>query len=174
MEMAACRRHTVCVHQVVYDVGGIVDKHLGDGLMAVFGLTGQGGGPSGVQAMRRIVDGYPDLVAKLHPSDARGLRLSLGLAHGEVVMGMVGGESRKELAIIGQPANLASRLQEFSKVAIDPTQEDANPLGVFNHAMGICAPPLGDELKGIESVDLEGRIKVRDFSEIIRLNVIRS
>ena len=31
------------IHQIIYDSGGIVDKHLGDGLMAVFGLSGGGG-----------------------------------------------------------------------------------------------------------------------------------
>ena len=28
------------MHEVIYAHGGIVDKHLGDGLMAVFGLSG--------------------------------------------------------------------------------------------------------------------------------------
>ena len=28
------------LHGIIYDCGGVVDKHLGDGLMAVFGLSG--------------------------------------------------------------------------------------------------------------------------------------
>ena len=28
------------IHDIVYESGGIIDKHLGDGVMAIFGLSG--------------------------------------------------------------------------------------------------------------------------------------
>ena len=41
------------MHEIIYAHGGIVDKHLGDGLMAVFGLSGTGGSGTG-SSMRAL------------------------------------------------------------------------------------------------------------------------
>ena len=41
------------MHQVIYDCGGLVDKHLGDGLMAVFGLGGNPGNLNPVTSFHR-------------------------------------------------------------------------------------------------------------------------
>ena len=158
------------IHTIIYEAGGLVDKHLGDGLMAVFGLSGSGGREAGVQACRRIVEAFPRLVEGVNGAEFRGLKLSVGLAAGEVVLGMLGTHHRSELAIIGEPANFANRLQEFSKVSL-VSQRGRDVLGEFQSAMGIVDPQLVKGIPGFKSVELNG-LKVRDFSEVTHLAMI--
>ena len=86
-------------------------------------------------------------------------------------MGMLGTERRSELAIIGNPANLSSRLQEFTKVAIQ-SAEGKNTLGDFAAAMGVCQPELSEGMKGFRQVTLPASIRIRDFENIEELTVI--
>jgi class 3 adenylate cyclase/CheY-like chemotaxis protein len=158
------------IHTIIYEAGGLVDKHLGDGLMAVFGLSGSGGRQAGVQACRRIVEAFPRLVDGVNGAEFRGLKISVGLAAGEVVLGMIGTRHRSELAIIGEPANLANRLQEFSKVSL-VSQRGRDVLGEFHSAMGIVDPELVEGMPGFKTVELNG-LQVRDFSNVTRLAVI--
>ena len=158
------------IHTIIYEAGGIVDKHLGDGLMAVFGLSGSGGRHAGVQACRRIVEAFPRLLEGVNGAEFRGLKISVGLAAGEVILGMIGTKHRSELAIIGEPANLANRLQEFSKVSL-VSQHGRDVLGDFHSAMGLVESDLIEGMPGFRTVDLDG-MQVRDFSEITQLGII--
>jgi class 3 adenylate cyclase len=158
------------IHTIIYEAGGLVDKHLGDGLMAVFGLSGSGGRQAGVQACRRIVEAFPRLLEGVNGAEFRGLKISVGLAAGEVVLGMIGTRHRSELAIIGEPANFANRLQEFSKVAL-VSQRGRDVLGEFQSAMGIVDPELVEGIQGFKTVELNG-LQVRDFGDVTRLALI--
>ena len=104
------------IHDIVYESGGIIDKHLGDGVMAIFGLSGTTTSTALISA-ERVAKSVAATLRGL-PEQYADLKVSFGLAGGEVVLGMLGSEHRSELAVIGRPANLASRLQEFTKVAL--------------------------------------------------------
>ena len=160
-----------CVHSVVYDCGGIIDKHLGDGLMAVFGISGGVTTSGAVQATQRVVAAASEVISKL-PPPFNTLRLSLGLAAGDVVLGMLGTEYRAELAVIGRPANLAARLQEFSKHALQSEQGKVI-LGDFPRVMAICDGSVLEGNHTVHVVDLPKEMRVRDFSEISSVGVIR-
>ncbi|HEX3549174.1 MAG TPA: adenylate/guanylate cyclase domain-containing protein [Candidatus Elarobacter sp.] len=94
--------------QIVFDHDGLLDKFYGDGLMIVFG-------PPRVRdddAARAL-----SVAAELHraaasiTADGRPLQLAIGIASGEVVAGHVGSPRRMDYTVIGDAANLASRLQ---------------------------------------------------------------
>ena len=56
------------MHEVIYAHGGIVDKHLGDGLMAVFGLSGEGSGAgASMRALQQLVQATSNVLAGLPP-----------------------------------------------------------------------------------------------------------
>ena len=84
------------MHDIVYDAGGIIDKHLGDGLMAVFGLSGQTTASAALAAVREMVPATAQTLDAL-PEPFNRLRVSFGLAAGEVVVGMLGSQRRAEL-----------------------------------------------------------------------------
>lgn len=94
--------------QIVFEHDGLLDKFYGDGLMVVFG-------PPRVRdddAKRALA-----VAQALHraatsiQADDKPLQLSIGLATGEVVAGHIGSPKRMDYTVIGDAANLASRLQ---------------------------------------------------------------
>jgi len=160
------------MHDIVYDAGGIIDKHLGDGLMAVFGLSGQTTASAALAAVREMVPATAQTLETL-PEPFNQLRVSFGLAAGEVVVGMLGSQRRAELAVIGEPANLAARLQEFSKIALTDSDE-GKALGAFERVMCLYDPtsfPEGEQ--GADLINLTDA-RVRDFGDLKSLAVLRA
>jgi adenylate cyclase len=93
---------------IVFEHDGLLDKFYGDGLMAVFG-------PPRVRdddASRAIaVAKALHVAAATIVGDDKPLRVSIGIATGEVVAGHIGSPKRMDYTVIGDAANLASRLQ---------------------------------------------------------------
>lgn len=94
--------------------GGIVNKFLGDGFMAIFGAPIADGSASAhaIAAGREIIAEVDRLSAsgQIPPT-----RIGIGLHAGEVVTGQVGSRARKEYTIIGDVVNLASRIEAMNK-----------------------------------------------------------
>ncbi|SHN83036.1 adenylate/guanylate cyclase domain-containing protein [Bradyrhizobium erythrophlei] len=120
--------------------GGIVNKFLGDGLLALFGAP-----IAHDDAVRQAVDAARDMLAAMERDNAAGdwaLRIGIGVHVGEVVAGTIGSPRRKEYTVIGDAVNLASRLEALNKElgtqclisaavydALGETGRDAVPLG---------------------------------------------
>lgn len=94
--------------------GGIVNKFLGDGFMAVFGAPISNGTDiySCVQAALEIRKCIQELIEK---KEIPAIRIGMGIHSGEVVTGTVGSVDRKEYTVIGDVVNLASRLEQLTK-----------------------------------------------------------
>jgi adenylate cyclase len=94
--------------QIVFEHDGLLDKFYGDGLMVVFG-------PPRVReddAKRALaVAEALHRAATAIQADGKPLQLSIGIATGEVVAGHIGSPKRMDYTVIGDAANLASRLQ---------------------------------------------------------------
>ena len=103
--------------------------------------------------------------------DVRALRLSVGTSCGELLVGVLGTEKRTELAIIGQPANLAARLQEFTKLALT-MDKGRNALGEFKSAMAVTTLEQCGKIEGFTTVELPDNLKVRDFGDVKRVYVL--
>jgi two-component system sensor histidine kinase ChiS len=88
--------------------GGIVDKYLGDGIMALF----PGAPDAAVQAalaMQRAVEGYNRELAEP-------ITIGIGLHTGSLILGIIGDERRKQGTVISDAVNLAARLEGLCKV----------------------------------------------------------
>jgi adenylate cyclase len=92
--------------------GGLVDKFIGDAVLAVFGLTEGQGNPAvaavsaGLEMQRRL-EAYNARLAErgLH------LRSGIGIHAGEAVAGYLGSTDRLEFTVIGHTVNVASRIE---------------------------------------------------------------
>lgn len=98
----------------VRDRGGIVNKFLGDGLMALFGAPVE----EPFHA-RQGVEAALAIVAAARGLDARGaypgLRVGIGVHCGEVVVGDIGGRGHREYTAIGDVVNVASRVEGLTR-----------------------------------------------------------
>ncbi|MBV8299743.1 MAG: GAF domain-containing protein [Candidatus Eremiobacteraeota bacterium] len=94
--------------QIVFEHDGLLDKFYGDGLMVVFG-------PPRVReddaARALAVAEALHRAATTIEADGKPLQLAIGIATGDVVAGHIGSPRRMDYTVIGDAANLASRLQ---------------------------------------------------------------
>src|SRR5205823_12075000 len=96
--------------------GGMLDKYIGDAIMAVFGTATQ---PSDADNALSVAT---EMVRELGVFNQRrrenGLApidIGIGLATGEVVAGSLGSRRRLEYTVIGDNVNLAARLEGANK-----------------------------------------------------------
>jgi adenylate cyclase len=99
--------------EIVDRNGGIVNKFLGDGFLALFGAPFDD-----PDAARRAVTAAREMLAAIEQHNVRSdwpLRIGIGLHFGNVVAGNVGSPRRKEYTVIGDTVNLASRIEGLNK-----------------------------------------------------------
>lgn len=97
--------------------GGILNKFIGDGMMALFGapvpLADQAG--AAARAARAALREVEALGGRRQARGQEGLRLGVGIDTGEVVAGCLGTRERTEYSVIGHAVNLAARLEESAR-----------------------------------------------------------
>jgi adenylate cyclase len=96
---------------------GHVDKFIGDGIMALFGIDLEPGEAcrqalAGAQAMALALD---RLNQELEHDLREPLRMGIGLHAGPVILGEMGYRRATSLTAIGDPVNVASRLEALTK-----------------------------------------------------------
>ncbi|WP_293898175.1 adenylate/guanylate cyclase domain-containing protein [Phenylobacterium sp.] len=97
---------------------GVLDKFLGDAVMAVYGAPlpsardPQNAVESAVSMMRMVAA----LNVRRRHRGREELTLGVGIASGEVVAGTIGSLKRMDYTVIGDSVNLASRLQQLTKL----------------------------------------------------------
>lgn len=93
--------------------GGIVNKFLGDGFLALFGapLAAPDAAQRAVAAAREMLAAN----ARINEASSWPLRIGIGIHFGEVVAGNIGSPRRKEYTVIGDTVNFAARLEALNK-----------------------------------------------------------
>lgn len=97
--------------------GGVVDKYMGDAILAVFGVP-EARGDDARRAVAAAAAMQEALAEHNRQRAARGLpplRHGIGLHQGPVVAGHVGTPERLQYTVIGDTVNVASRLQTATK-----------------------------------------------------------
>jgi adenylate cyclase len=93
--------------------GGIVNKFLGDGFLAMFGVP-----IDDSEAAAHAVAAAREMLKAMEANNAGHswpLRIGIGIHVGELVTGTVGSPRRKEYTVIGDTVNLAARLESLNK-----------------------------------------------------------
>ncbi|MFL5332021.1 MAG: CHASE2 domain-containing protein [Geminicoccaceae bacterium] len=109
--MALLREFHTLMERAVFTHRGMVDKFLGDGAMACFGIPDPS--PSApADAIRAAMTLLAELAAR--PEDPP-LRVGIGIHGGPVLMGDIGGATQFQFTVIGDTANVASRLEALTR-----------------------------------------------------------
>src|SRR5205823_7424518 len=89
---------------------GRVDKFVGDGLMAVFGAPNRQSDHAD-----RALEAALEVAQAVADADDVDLQIGVGLNSGTVVAGNIGGAGRLEFGVIGDPVNVAARVEAATR-----------------------------------------------------------
>jgi adenylate cyclase len=110
-------RYFAAMGHAIEEAGGRVDKFIGDGIMALFGIDegAAAGCRHALEAARLMSLSLDDLNRALeHEIDAP-LRIGIGIHVGPVIVGEMGYGPATQLTAVGDAVNTASRLEALSK-----------------------------------------------------------
>lgn len=96
---------------IVEKHGGVINKYLGDGFLAIFGVPLElvAAEKSAAATAAELDEALSPI---LHPEN---LNLCIGLHAGPMIVGGIGSESRCEFTVIGSTVNLASRIEALNR-----------------------------------------------------------
>ncbi len=102
---------------VVYEHNGILDKYIGDMIMAVFGsvLASEEDADNAVTVGSRMMVALRELNKRRTATGHEPIRIGVGISTGYCVAGNIGSPKRLEYTVIGDRVNLADRLQNANK-----------------------------------------------------------
>jgi adenylate cyclase len=101
--------------RVIEERKGVIDKYIGDEVMAIFGAP-LASSDHALRAVMAAVDMLKEL-QQFNAAEGRNapLRIGIGIATGPVIVGNVGSPQRLNYTVLGDTVNLASRLQGLTK-----------------------------------------------------------
>jgi adenylate cyclase len=100
---------------IIFEFDGTLDKYIGDALMAVFGapMEKEGDAERAILAALKMRRELAIMMETTAPEDRFDIRI--GINTGRVVAGNIGSPRRMDYTVIGDPVNLAQRLESIAE-----------------------------------------------------------
>jgi class 3 adenylate cyclase len=103
--------------EVIFRNEGIVDKFIGDCVMAIFGAPNEvedhcGRALATAEAIHRFVEANAPAWKTMYGIE---VQMAIGVSTGEVLVGNLGSETRMEYTAIGDAVNIAARLEGLAQ-----------------------------------------------------------
>jgi adenylate cyclase len=110
-------RYFRAMGEAITNAGGRVDKFIGDGVMALFGLDGtpESACRQAIAAAIGMARNLEQLNQSLHHDLQQPLRIGIGIHVGPTIVGEMGFAGAQSLTAIGDTVNTASRLETATK-----------------------------------------------------------
>lgn len=102
---------------IVAKYNGIINKFIGDAIMAVFGepINDENHPANAVKCGFEMLQKVRELDKKWQTENKPVIEIGVGINTGDVFVGNIGSEKRMEYTVIGDTVNLASRLESYNK-----------------------------------------------------------
>ena len=147
---------------IVMAHGGMVNKYIGDAIMAVFGVPMKreteddiaGDAQQAVRCALQFNIRLRELNRQWQEQGLPTVTMRTGIYTGPLVAGSLGGATRMEYTVIGDTVNIASRLESFDKTIAAPDNDSPCRILIgettFNYVRHLCNTKLIDKcrLKG--------------------------
>lgn len=147
--------------KIINENGGVVDKFIGDAIMAVWGAphsTPQDA-QNAVRACIEMRKALQDLNEMRMQREQPPISIGMGLHAGRAISGTIGSDERMEYTVIGNTVNTASRIEASTKA-----------FGADLLITDTVVEKLGDEFK----IELAGAAEVKGRSEALKMYKVRA
>jgi len=113
--VALLNTYMTAMTNVIFATGGVVDKLMGDGIMAFWGAPLRAKNPAcdAINCAIGMMQALNNLAA--HDSRFNDIHIGIGIATGDAIVGNFGGEKKFDYSAIGDTVNLASRLEGLTR-----------------------------------------------------------
>lgn len=147
---------------IITKYNGIINKFIGDAVMAVFGepIQDKNHAQNAVKCAYAMLQKVKELQKKWVEEGKPKIDIGVGIATGEVFVGNIGSINRMEYTVIGDTVNLASRLESYNKI--------------YNTKL-LISPATYEEVKGIvdvikiSDVQIRGKANKMDIYEVLKV-----
>jgi adenylate cyclase len=115
--VASLNRYFSAMVDIIMGREGIVDKYIGDAIMAFFGAPVHHPDDA-LRAVMAALEMHEALSAFNEEQGKRNkprFRIGVGISYGDVTIGNIGSEKKMDYTVIGDMVNLASRLENLTK-----------------------------------------------------------
>ena len=149
---------------IITQYNGIINKFIGDAIMAVFGepIQDENHAENAVKCAYAMLKRVKKLHAKWAREGKPEINIGVGINTGEVFVGNIGSVNRMEYTVIGDTVNLASRLENYNKVY---KTEILISKSTYKHVVKIA-----DVIK-IPDVQIRGKANKIDIYEVLKVKL---
>ena len=141
--------------EIIFSNFGTLDKFIGDGIMAEFGapLDDKQQEEHAIRAAIAMQKQLVKLCDKWEKENKPRIQIGIGIHTGEAVLGNVGSEKRIEYTAIGDAVNVASRLEQATKILQTPillsetTYLGAKDKFIFKDLGAVTLPGRKEEIR---------------------------
>jgi adenylate cyclase len=139
----------------------MVDKYLGDGIMALFGapINQPGHADRAVSCAINMQNRLHYINQKEIMKGKEPLDIGIGISSGEAVIGNVGSTNRVEYTAIGDPVNTSARIE---------------PLNKDYKTKILISESTKNRLKGTYKINFVGKIQLKGKSEFTGIYAVTS
>jgi adenylate cyclase len=132
--IALLEEYLSAMTDIIFKHNGIVDKFIGDGILAYWGAftPDHNHAAEASQAALEMIEKVKELNAHWAAQGKAPIAIGIGVNTGSVIFGQLGKGKKAEITVIGDPVNLAARLESLNKemhTSIIISEETRNRLG---------------------------------------------
>ncbi len=166
--------------ECVNKTNGIVDKYIGDAIMAVWGAPESAGNPAtdAYNAVSAALMMRSALYSFNNERKAKGLppvKIGCGINSGPVVAGQIGSDERMEYTVIGDAVNLASRTEALNKPFATDILITENTYNLIKNRViveempGVHVKGKNDLIKMYAVINIAGRTSPSTMDEVRKI-----
>jgi adenylate cyclase len=153
----------------IFACGGTVEKYIGDGIFAVFGLPepNPDDAANALACALRMIDALDQWNRNRATHGEAPLAIGIGLNYGLSVIGDVGSQHGLSFTVIGDTVNTASRLQGLTRTLSTPLVAAGSVVD------GIRAMPVSAPVDSLTRLDDRGEMSLRGRNAPVRVWTLR-